>query len=208
MGITVMFDDYTKTAEAHLKHVHNLLDAVKSRQLEGGPDRNKLENLEGLLAQQIKKLRDIKFCIIRLDPDQEVVEEVPQLTVASVPKSFKKPISKKDRRYKRFVANTRPRAKNMAPTSRSKEKRRQKVNKTKQLRADAIDGCTGKIKLSHDEAVASGSRILETSTDPKLWRMAVYNCMVCGEYHLTRQVHSAERKGSTQVTVLIKETVT
>ena len=202
-----MFDDYTEASKLFANVIQRLLDDVHEKKKEGGPERNRLENLAGLLAKQLKQIKEIKPCIIKLDREQEEVEPVQRLTEDSIPQKAPSTSPNRRRRNKKYAEHAKPKSKRIPPTNRSREKVKQAQNKTRKIRSEATDGCTGKNKLSYDQAVADGSRILEESRDPSLRRMAVYYCLVCGNHHLTRQVHSPGKKGSTQVAVLTKEAV-
>lgn len=202
-----MFDEYTESSKLYANVVQNLLDDVHEKKKEGGPQRNKLENLAGLLAKHLRQIKEIKPCIIKLDPDQEEFEPVEMLTEDSQPVKFEGRTQNQRRRGKKYAPHAKPKSKRIPPTNRNREKVKQAQNRTRKIRSEATDGCTGKNKLSYDQAVADGSRMLEESKDPSLRCMAVYYCLVCGNHHLTRQVHSSGKKGSTQVAVLVKEAV-
>lgn len=200
-----MFDEYTVATKLYANHVQALLDAVQEKAQEGGPNRNRLENISGLLAKQIKGIKELATCIVKIDPWQMDVEPVILLTEDSIPEKAQSTSANRKRRNKKYAPHVELGRKKTPPKNRNPTKLRQQRNKTKKIRSDATDGCTGKRRLGYTQAVVEGSRILEESKDPSLRKMAIYQCMVCGDHHLTRQVHSPGKKGSTQVAVLVKE---
>jgi 5-methylcytosine-specific restriction endonuclease McrA len=202
-----MFDEYTKASKEYAEHVQRLLDNVKEkeRDAEWGTRKNRLANLSGLLAKQIKGFKEISLCIVKLDPEQVEAKPVLMLTEDSIPEKTPRSSANRRRRDKKYTPHAKFGVNKVPPKNRDPTKLRQQQNKTRKIRSEASDGCTGKRKLTYDQAIADGSRMLEESRDPSLRKMAIYQCMVCGDHHLTRQIHSPNKKGSTQVAILVKE---